>query len=338
MAARAAETGGSPTDPAPTNWAVEWFTAYAEYLKRAAGQSANTIELYQQITDRIVRGDLAPTATQEMLTSFVRVRGSAYSDELARLNVRFFGEMVRIGAAYAYELGQAVVPGSSDSPPAPPEFDPANPADWFQGLNDYSARLGTTIAATYQALVDRAAAGEVAPGEIQESAAAYLQRRLPDYLAELGTLYFDLLNGANELRVRSEHEFLNGVLGLADGAGAAPPFELRLTAPLGEVATASLTISNTRDETSAVSGRVTDARRADGVDAAFAPDITFVPGELELEPDEEARLELRLTLDEETYEPEALYIATLEISGHGEPRLDVPLRITATRPVSAKEV
>jgi hypothetical protein len=326
VAAHAADRDGGAG-----NAALEWFTSYADYLKRVANQSSSTIDLYQEVTNRIVRGELEPAATQDLLTSFVRDRGTAYSDELGELNARFFREMVRIGTAYAHELGQAVLPEAALPPAPPPEFDPENPAGWFQELTAYSQRLGTSVAATYQALVDRAASGEIAPGQIQEAATEHLQRRLPEYLGELGRLYFELLNGLTDLRIRSEHEFLNGVL--AQTNGAAEAFELSLTAPLGEHATASITITNTRDELAHVRCNVTDARRADGVDAAFAPDIGFTPEILELEPRAEARLEVSLRLDEDHYEPGTPYVAMLQITGHGEPRLEVPLRIMATRAV-----
>jgi hypothetical protein len=328
VAAHAAEPGGGGASAL----AVEWFTAYAEYLKRAAGQSASTIELYQQITDKIVRGDLAPTATQDLLAPFLQARGTAYSDELAQLNVRFFREMVRIGTAYAHELGQAVLPESAIPPAPPPAFDPSDPTGWFEDLSDYSQRLGTSMAATYQALVERAASGEVAPSQVQEAAADYLQRRLPEYVAELGRLYFELLNGLTELRVRSEQEFLTGVLDRANGAGGADAFELTLTAPLGETATASFSIGNTRDEPARIRCHVTEVRRADGVGPGFTPAVMFATESLELAPGDEARLELKLRLDEDSYEPDILYVAELQITGHGEPRLEVPLRITATRP------
>src|SRR5436190_1946641 len=79
VAAHAADAGGG--------LAGEWLTAYTDYLKRAADQTSSTIELYQQVTDRIVSGELAPTATQDLLGSFVQSRGTAYSDQLAQLNM-----------------------------------------------------------------------------------------------------------------------------------------------------------------------------------------------------------------------------------------------------------
>ena len=314
----------------------EWLTAYADYLRRAAEQSANTLDLYQQITDSMVRGELAPTATQDMLGSFVQARGTAYSDRLAQLNMRFFSEMVRIGTAFAHELGHALLP-DAPVPPAVPPFDASDPAGWFQQLGDYAEQLSASIAGTYQMLADRAVAGDLAPSQIQEATNAHLQRRLPEYLSELGRLYFDLLEGLTELRVESEQEFLTGMLQRVNGAGRAEEFELTFTGPLGGTATASLSITNSRDELARIRCDVSEVRRADGVGPAFPADVGVEPDGLELEPEEEGQLVVTLRLDEGRYEPDVPYVGTLQIAGHGEPRLEVPLRITATGPVATTD-
>lgn len=329
MAAPAAEPGGGAGA-----LAGEWFRAYTEYLKRAADQSADTIGLYHRVTDHIVSGELAPTAAQEMLTAFVQSRATSYSEELSQLNMRFFSEMVRISTAYAHELGQAILP-EAPAPPAPPPFDASDPAEWFQQLGDYSQRLSASIGAAYQSLVERAAEGEVPPSRVQDAAAGYLQRRLPEYLGELGKLYFELLNGLTELRVRSEQEFLDSVLDRIDGGAAA--FELTLAGPLGGTATASLSIGNTRDEPVRIRCVVSEVRRADGVGPAFAADATVMPDGLELPPGAEGRLVVTVQLDEGSYEADVLYVGTLQVTGHGEPRLEVPLRITATGQVATAE-
>jgi hypothetical protein len=320
VAAHAADAGGG--------LAGEWLTAYTDYLKRAADQTSSTIELYQQVTDRIVSGELAPTATQDLLGSFVQSRGTAYSDQLAQLNMRFFSEMVRISTAYAHELGHALLP-EAPVPPVPPPFDAADPAGWFQQLGDYSQELSASIASAYQALVDRAAAGDVGPSQVQEAAAGYLQRRLPQYLSDLGKLYFELLNGLTDLRVQSEQEFLAGVIDRANGANGSQAFELALTGPVGGTVTATIAIANTRDERARIRVDLTDARRADGVGPAFVPKVTIEPEDLELAPGEELTLVLTLELAEGDYEPGVLYVGGLQITGHGEPRLEVPLRIAA---------
>jgi hypothetical protein len=309
--------------------ALEWFRAYSDFLKRAAGQSAGTIDLYQELTARMMRGELAPTAPQELLTSFVQQRGAAYSDELAQLNVRFFRELVRLGSVYAQELAQALLPDTALQPAPPPAFDTTDPAGWFQELAVYSRQLATSLAGAYQALADRAAAGELGPGEVGQAASDYLQRRLPEYLTELGRLYFGLLDGLTDLRMRSEQEFLSGVLRRADATNGSESFELRLEGPLGGAASASISIENTREEPAVISYNVSEVRRADGIGAAFSLDVEFGADGFEVEPGEEARLELTLRMDEEKYTRGVPYIAVLRITGYGEAPLEVPLRIIA---------
>ena len=107
-------------------------------MKRAADQSADMIDLYQQVTERIVSGELAPTATRDMLGAFVQTRGTSYTDQLSQLNMRFFSEMVRISTAYAHELGRGAAREAVDPGPPPP-FDASDPAGWFQKLSDYAA-------------------------------------------------------------------------------------------------------------------------------------------------------------------------------------------------------
>ena len=127
------------------------------------------------------------------------------------------------------------MPGDSGAPPPEPPFDASDPAGWFQQLGDYAEQLSASIAGAYQTLVDRAAAGELAPGQIQEATNAHLQRRLPEYLSELGRLYFDLLKGLTELRVESEQEFLTGVLqrvkGRATRRRSSSPSQARSAVP-----------------------------------------------------------------------------------------------------------
>jgi hypothetical protein len=325
VAAPAAEPDESSNGGAAA-LAADWFRAYAKYVKSAAGHSASTIDLYQQITDRVVRQELELTATQEMLTAFVQDRGSTYSDELSALNARFFSELVRVSTTFGHDLGRMTVPEGLAGFVPPPVFDPADPAGWFQALGDYGQQLSASIASAYSAVRD--GANDAAPADVQAIAAEYLQRRLPQYVGEISKLYFELLNGLTELRVRSEQEFLSGVLAAASGDAAETAFELVLEAPVGEEARASLSIGNTRDEPAAIQATVSDVRRGDGIGPAFVADLVVTPKVLELAPGEEGRFMLSLRIDAERYEPGIAYVGALQILGHGEPRLEVPLRIT----------
>jgi hypothetical protein len=301
-------------------------------LKRSATQSARTLDLYQQVTDLVARQALAPSAMQPTLNAFLQTRGTAYGDRLTQLNMRFFGEMVRISTAYLRGLGHAVRP---EMPlPPPPVFDRSDPARWYRQVTDYSRELGTNATESYQSLLNEVAAGRASPRDVQQATSAYLQQRMPEFLRELGELYFELLTNLNDLRADSEQEFLSSVLDRAGNDQGDGAFALTLSAPVGGMAQASMSIANTRDERARIHCRATDVRRADGVGPAFVPRITITPEALELTPGEEGRLVLTLQLDPEHYDTGALYVGTVYITGHGEPRLQVPLRIIATEPAA----
>jgi hypothetical protein len=287
------------------------------------------LKLYQDVMDRITGGNLPPTVFQDMLTSFVQARGALYTDQLAELSMRFFGGLVQVSTAYSNELAELVLPGSPAPAPLPPQYDPANPVKWYQELSYYTSQLSARAVEGYQTVLERVASGEVKPGRLQEVSSDYLERRLPEMLRRLSGLYFDLLNGLNDLRTNYEEEYLNGILAMANRASQEAEFAMNLIAPLGESASASLSLANTRAEPAVIRYTVSDVRRADGVGPAFAPKIIFRPASLELQPGQEASVTLSLQLDEGDYEPQVLYVGVLQIVRHGEPRLEVPLRISA---------
>jgi hypothetical protein len=309
-------------------WPNEWPALYAQYLTRSAGQSARSLELYQEVMDSVARGELAPTVFQDMLTSFVQARGAAYTEKLAELSMHFFSGLVQASTAYSNELAELVIPGSSD-PPTPPPYDPANPVLWYQQLTGYASQMSARAVEAYQTVLERVASGEVDPSRLQEASSKTLERRLPELLRRLSSQYFDLLNGLNDLRAAYEEEYLNGILAAANRPGQ-ESFAINLVAAPGETATASLSLANTRDEPATIRYTASEVRRADGVGPAFPPKITFTPDVLELQPGQEASLAMSLRLDEGEYEPQALYVGAVQIVRHGEPRLEVPLQIQAT--------
>jgi hypothetical protein len=308
---------------------------YAQYLMRTASQSAKTSELYQKVMDGVARGALAPTVFQDILPGFVQARGADYAAKLADISTRFFSRMVEIDALYARDLMEQVLPGLSSAPVAPPQFDAADPIKWFQELSDYAGRLSTSALAAYQSLLEQVAAGQLAPNRLQEASSAYVEQRLPEHLRRLSGLYFDLLNGLNDLRGGYEEALLSAALASAREPNQDVPAALNLSGPLGGTTSASLLMTNTQEMPASIRCSVTDIRRADGVGPAFAPKITVAPEVLELRPGEEARVVLSLRLDEGNYEPDRLYIGAVHVARRGEPRVEVPLRITANAPEPA---
>lgn len=309
----------------------EWPALYAQYLLRAANQSTRASDLYQKVFDCLARGELAPTVFRDMLPSFIQTRGPAYTNKLAETTSRFFSSIVELNATASHELVKLVLPGeSSTGPDAPPDFDPSNPIRWYQQLTEYAGELNAKAIANHRTLLERVAAGEVSPDQVRQASSEYLDRRLPEQINQLGGLYFELLNGLNDLRVGYEEDFLSVVLATAKRPGQDSPPALDVVAPLGTATSTSLQLTNTRSRAAVVHCTVTDVRRADGVSPAFPPNVTVAPDGLEIPPEGEAMLVLTWRLDEGDYEPDVSYVGSVNIERDGEPRVEIPLRIRAT--------
>ena len=240
---------------------------------------------------------------------------------------RFFSRLVETAAAYSRQMAEAVTPGLPAPPPLPP-LDTTDTNAWFRQLTEYGNDLSTHIATSYKTFLDRVAAGEVDSGGLKDAASEYLERRFPEYLRQLGRLYFDLLSDLNDLRFAGEQDFLSGLLA-SDNAAPAPSLALTLTGPSNQRVSATLSIANTREATTRVRHRVGEVRRADGVGPGFAPKLSVTPEHLDLQPSEEGTLTVTLSLEDSDYAPDTLYIGVLHVASHGEPQLDIPLRIIA---------
>jgi hypothetical protein len=220
---------------------------------------------------------------------------------------RFLQEHGAASTAKTAELSAQFFAGLLQSPgaEAPPEFDPADAAGWFRRLHDYALRQYATR--NWPAVDD--------------------ESRAPEQLLRAARLCLDFLAGLTELRTQLAEEYLRSVLAMVS------PWNeenvLDLAAAVAATASASLSLTNTRPERAVVRCAVTDVRRADGIGPAFAPDISIIPDGFLLEPDQEATVRLSLRLDAGIYDPGAPYIGALQVTRHGEPHLEVQLRITA---------
>jgi len=329
VAASAADRDHAANSADAAAWAADWSSWYGRYSARAAEQSERTVALYQKVADAMSRGALAPTAMQDALGTFYKARGVRYAERFTALTTRFFSRIVEMSAAYSREMADAVMPGMP-SPPPLPRLDTSEPNVWFRQISEYSHSLSEHISSSYKTFLDRVASGRIDSNEAKDLAARYLERRFPEYLRQLGMLYFDLLSELNDLRVEVEHDYLAGVVATAERPAAEEPFALTLSGPSGGVARATLSIDNVREESAVIRCQVGDLRRADGVDGVFAARILVAPDPLQLAPAQEGRLTLAVDLDDATFVPGKLYVGTLRIVGHGETPLDISLQVLAT--------
>jgi len=294
---------------------TDWSAAYAHYLLRAAQQTARTQSLSYLVLQRVSRGELSPATLRDALTAFAERRGGDYGTRVANASARFFSGLVQIAVG-------------ARTPPPPP-YDPADPYGWYQRLTAYAADLQQRSLNAYREQLERAARGDGSASVAEE-----YTRRAHEQVEALGRLYFELLETIGAIGAAGEEEFLRTVLANAPADRDAPVVEL--TAPLGASASAVVSLENTRTDPAVIRCLVTDVRRADGIGPSFVPKIVVDPDGLMLDPEQEGSVRLSLTLDAAIYTAGADYVGAVQVLRHGEPRLDLPLRIRAAAPPAAE--
>jgi len=306
---------------------TDWSTSYSQYLARSAALSARTLNLYQLALERVSQGKLPPTIFQDHLPAFAAAHAGELSQRLSEVGSRFLSDLVRLGASYARQQPNADSV-AAEQEIVPPKFDAANPAGWYEQLADYAGQLNARAVKIYRAQLDRVAAGEATPSEVQQHAAEQMAQQLPNYMQVMTQLYFDLLNGLNEVRSTYEETYFHGLLAATRPSDETAP--VTLTAPLGATAAASLSITNTTGQPSRIDREVAEVRRVDGAGPSLIPAIVFVPETLELGPEEEGTLTISVQLDPEQYDPDVIYAGRLYLTGGSEVPLEIDLRILAT--------
>jgi hypothetical protein len=306
----------------------DWSTSYSQFLTRSASNTTKTLKLYQQVLEYVSLGRLPATVFQEHLPHFIQRHGASYADRLGRLGAEFLSSLTELNGRDSQPSAGAK--GADEEIPVP-VFEASNPTRWFEQYAEYAGKLNARALKTYRSQLDQVAAGELTPDEAQQRATSQMSNQLPEYLQQVGRLYFNLINALDELRSNYEEDYLGGMLALADGHEAEPVAFVLLSGPLGGVVFASFTITNTTGARTPIRYIATEVRRADGVGAAFAPKAAITPEVLELGPGEEETISFSLQLSADQYDPETPYIGFLYITGDGDLRVEMQLRITAAR-------
>lgn len=304
----------------------DWSTSYAQYLARSAALSTRTLNLYQVALEHVSRGQLPATVFADHYPRFAQAHAQSYSTQLAEIGTRFFSELMRLSATFARN-------GNSEAPPEPeihpPHFDANNPARWYEQVAEYAGQLNARALKAYRTQLDRVANGETTPSEAQQRSTEYLSQQVPEYLQQMTALYFDLLNGMNDVRANYEEAYFRGILIAAQNGDAEAAVLLTLSGTPGATARASLAVTNTTQHAASIGFRVTDVRRMDGVGPALVPKIAMEPATLQLGPGDEGTLAFSVVLDPNIYEPGAIYCGTLTVSGGPDLQVEVQLRIFA---------
>ena len=307
--------------------ATDWSKSYSQFLGRSAAISARTLSLYQLALERVSQGKLPPTIFQDHFAAFALSHSAEFAKRSSEVGSRFLSDLVRLGTGPSRDAtwGGAAAERRDEAAPA---FDPSNPGRWYEQMAEYAAEMNRRAVRDYRAQLDLVAAGEATPSEVQQETSDRMAKRLPEYLQLLTQIYFDLLNGINDLRSDYEETYFRGLL--AKERADDERVTLTLSGPAGATAAASLSITNTTARQARVDHRTGDVRRADGVGPSLVPALTFAPEAFELAPNEEGTLTVSLQIDSELYDTGVEYTGALFLSGASDVPLELKLRILST--------
>jgi hypothetical protein len=311
----------------PETPSTDWSTLYSQYLARSAAISARTLNFYQLALERVSQGKLPPTVFQDHFSTFAVAHAAEFSNRFAEVGSRFLSDLVRLGSSYSMKPSGSAAAAEPEA--VPPRFDPSNPTRWYEQVAEYSGRLNARAIKAYREQLDRVAAGEATPSEVQQQTTKQMEQELPGYMERLTQLYFDLLNGLSDVRSAYEETYFQGLLSNAKPDDHDATVALSLSGTAGATTAAALSITNTTGQRTRIDHQVADVRRVDGEGPSFVPAVKFVPEALELGPDEEGTLTVSLDLDPERYDTDALYTGAVYLSGGSAVPLEVELRILA---------
>jgi hypothetical protein len=304
----------------------DWSTSYSQFLARASARSSRTLQLYQEVLACVGQGRLAATVFEEYYPRFVKENGSTYTERLTALGAEFLSRLAQVNSSSSAR-------DEVDSEVPAPIFEPGNPSRWFEQYAEYTGQLNARAVKAYRRQLDRVASGEITPEDVQQKVVGQMSNQLPEQMQRVSQLYFAVIDGLNEIRARYEEEYFLGVLALARRREEDISITLPLSGPQGGLAFASFSVTNTTSAKTPIHYVVTEIRRADGVGAAFAPVIAISPEVLELAPGEEQTISVSLQLVTEQYEQDSPYIGFFYVTGDGDLRVEMRLRILATRAV-----
>jgi hypothetical protein len=299
---------------------IEWATKFAGFLQRSAERIGETAELSKELTRRIACGDLPPAIVESQQAAFLAINAESYAAELADLTMNFLTRLVGLRSDYVCALVQGIAAGApAPARPTPPRFDPTDPVEWFERLNQY-ATAETSVA---EAIVRSAVRGECAPDDNVSS------EPLSMAAAKTVDTFLELLTRLEDMNSDYGRRYLTTVLGLTrdcEKTGAT----LQAVAALGQTATARFAIANNSDADATVRCALTDLRRSDGVGPAFEPDATLTPNNFRLPVGAEEVIQLSVRLAECDFEDGPLYTGGVRVLGIGDAVVEIPLNVRAS--------
>jgi hypothetical protein len=313
---------------------ADWGARFQELAADAGQLYARSLRRYNELLDRVARGELTPEAVRQQFRDYLQEQAPHSTRELVELSVGLLAGLLHVEARYRDALLDGLVP-PADPPPPPPSPEQLDVTSWFQALATYASEQSARSIARHQQLVERVASGAIAPDQVKSQGERFLDRHAPEFLGDVMTLGLTFVSRLQQSSVALSDGLYDLVLGAqtAEPSPLDPPICLDLRAAPGAAATATIVVENTRAAAADVLCRVSPFMERSG-GQRFEPRITIAPERFRLLPGEPRDVDITVTLDPVRFAVGTDYFATLLVSGAGERDLVIQLIARADVPTA----
>jgi len=297
---------------------ADWGLRFQELAADAGRMYARVLRRYDELLDRVARGEIPPEAVQKQFRDYLQEQAAASTRDLVEVSVGLLAGLLHAEAKYREALLDGLLPsdGPLPPPPSPSSFDITN---WFQTLAAYATEQSARGMKRHQMLVERIASGAISPAQVQEQGRHYLEEHAPEFTNEVMDLGLSFVGRLQRSSTTFAEGLYDRVLGPENESAPEPepPLCVDLRGPSGSVASAVIVIEKTRLEPADVVCRASDfAPRAGG--APFRAALEVSPSRFTLAPREQQDVTVRLPLDPALFAPGEDYVAVLRMTGAGE--------------------
>jgi hypothetical protein len=295
------------------DWTERMRGVVNDTIERSSKSTAN----FQRLLASMAAAGINPEFLTDELTRQGQQHGLDAYQRFAELLTRFTSGALAIVIGYRDEYLSELIPtdllssvGPPPAVPSPPNHsDPAGWAGWYQSCAAWFTQQQAWSSRVTQLLVNEVSSAKLRPEAIQTSANAFLQRRLPHYLADMAELNADLVSDVLGIADTS----IDAVAGSILGDQGRDEMTVEVQGVAGTTVRAGLIAENSRSESALISCSAV-------ADDGFG--LTTAPREFQLGPGESRRVAIRVALAAEATRGR-VEAGTVTIHGQGDNDLRV---------------
>jgi hypothetical protein len=175
---------------------MDWTTSFQALTNKAASSCASLVAQWQELLEKVARGDLAPVTLQDRLPQFPQEEAAEFYRRLAALSFEIFNGLFELQRDSTNEFmggllgNSAAVELSASSPPAPPAADaaPEEWTRWYQSVTAFITEQNEDALSRSQVLLEKVADGKLTPANVQEFSRKFLNERALVFSRDAGEM------------------------------------------------------------------------------------------------------------------------------------------------------